>query len=282
MLVSVSTQAPAGGPGIQYFIGDFDGRTFTTDQTAVLWLDYGPDNYAGTTWDSAPDGRRLYIGWMNNWQYAAQIPTSIWRGAATLPREFWLTRTTDGLRLAQRAPEAFTALRTPLGTWDNLTVSGVLPLDVRGRLLEIVAEFAPGSAERFGLEVHRGESDRARVLYNPRRESLLISRNVPAADLTGGVQMGSFNPVFGAPLALNAQAGETLRLHMFVDESSVEVLAQDGLVALSGQTFVNPAYDGIALFADGGEATLKRLEVYALRSIWAGSTAQASDYAYCQ
>jgi levanase/fructan beta-fructosidase len=36
-----------------------------------LWLDYGRDNY-GVTWSniSEVDGRKLFIGWMSNWDYA--------------------------------------------------------------------------------------------------------------------------------------------------------------------------------------------------------------------
>ncbi|MBK8020736.1 MAG: glycoside hydrolase family 32 protein [Chloroflexi bacterium] len=72
MLVSVGGHAPAGGSGIQYFIGDFDGQTFTNENPTgtTLWFDYGPDNYAGTTWFNAPEGKKLYIGWLNNWVYA--------------------------------------------------------------------------------------------------------------------------------------------------------------------------------------------------------------------
>lgn len=99
---------------MQYFIGDFDGRTFTYDASAPqLWLDYGPDNYAGRTWSVVPD-KRLYIGWMSNWQYAANTPTLPWRGANTLPREFRLVQTSEGIRLAQSTVPALANLRQPL------------------------------------------------------------------------------------------------------------------------------------------------------------------------
>jgi fructan beta-fructosidase len=271
MLVSVSRLAPAGGNGIQYFIGDFDGTTFSNDNPGkVLWLDYGQDNYAGTTWDNAPDGKRLYIGWMSNWLYAAQTPTSPWRGAGTLPREFTLVRTAEGIRLQQTSISVET-LRQPLGTWDNLPVSGSLPLnEVQGRALEIIAEFDTGNADRFGIDVQRGEGTGTRIVYNAAQEQLLISRGDP-----GG--LNGFNPVFGAPTPLD---GKRLHLHLFVDESSVEVLAQDGTVSLSAQTFANPADAGVALFADGGTATVEHLEIYALASVWTGDP--AFDGSWCE
>ncbi len=263
LLVSVGGHAPAGGSGIQYFIGEFDGQTFTNDNPpgTTLWFDYGADNYAGTTWSNTPDGKRLYIGWMNNWVYGQSIPTSTWRGAATLPRELRLARTPEGIRLAQTPVEAVQQLRTPLGVWENLTVSDDLPLDVQGRTLEIIAEIDAGTAERFGLVVQYGEIAGTRIVYNAARSQLLISRT----DTTEAGYISGFNPAFGAPITLDENR---LRLHIFVDESSVEVFAQDGLVTLTSQTFVDPLADGLALFANNGEIEVSRLEIYALSSIW--------------
>lgn len=77
------------GSRTQYFIGEFDGKTFINDNPSdhILWLDYGRDNYAGVTWSDIPeqDGRRVIIGWMSNWKYANETPTYSWRGAMTLP-----------------------------------------------------------------------------------------------------------------------------------------------------------------------------------------------------
>ncbi|QGK73584.1 glycoside hydrolase family 32 protein [Flavobacterium sp. SLB02] len=91
-----------GGSGTQYFIGDFDGTTFTLesnfakkiDTEKAAWLDYGKDNYAGVTWNNVPaaDGRRLFIGWMSNWEYAQQVPTQSWRSATTIARELQIIK----------------------------------------------------------------------------------------------------------------------------------------------------------------------------------------------
>jgi fructan beta-fructosidase len=87
MLVSVGGGgSPGGGSGgVQYFIGDFDGTTFTNHDSpeAVRWIDHGRDNYAGVTFSDVPpeDGRRIFLGWMSNWSYAQDVPTAPWRGA---------------------------------------------------------------------------------------------------------------------------------------------------------------------------------------------------------
>lgn len=107
LLVSINPGGPNGGSATQYFVGDFDGKTFTTDPTfqkqmvgkEAIWIDYGKDNYASVTWNNAPDGKRLMIGWMSNWDYAQEVPTDKWRSANTIAREVVLTKDKDEYQL---------------------------------------------------------------------------------------------------------------------------------------------------------------------------------------
>jgi fructan beta-fructosidase len=88
MLISIIPGGPNGGTATQYFVGDFDGSVYTPGDSIIRWLDYGRDNYAGITFNNIPepDDRRIFIGWMSNWDYANQVPTTVWRNAMTLPR----------------------------------------------------------------------------------------------------------------------------------------------------------------------------------------------------
>lgn len=95
MIVSIGggeSSGPNGGSSTQYFIGDFNGKEFVSNQTEVLWADFGTDNYAGVTWSDIPstDGRRIFLGWMSNWVYANSTPTVGWRSEMTVPREIKL------------------------------------------------------------------------------------------------------------------------------------------------------------------------------------------------
>lgn len=102
LLVSINPDGPNGGSATQYFIGDFDGNSFSIDenfseqlqQQRAVWLDYGRDNYAGVTWSNIPesDGRKLFIGWMSNWNYARDVPTYTWRSSMTVARELKLKK----------------------------------------------------------------------------------------------------------------------------------------------------------------------------------------------
>jgi sucrose-6-phosphate hydrolase SacC (GH32 family) len=213
---------------------------------------------------------------MNNWLYAANIPTSTWRGANTLPRELTLRRTAEGLRLVQTPLAAFEALRTPLGTWADVTLDGTVELEgVRGRTLEIIVEFKAETAERFGIEIHSGGAEPTRLLYNTAQSRLVFSRS----DRMETGYINGFTRFFTAPLELE---DKRLRLHVYVDESSVEAFTADGTLVMSSQTFVDPAHDGLKLFAENGTATVKHLEVYALKDVWSSKPQEMSkEIDYC-
>ena len=100
LLVSLNPGGIAGGSGTQYFIGDWDGKTFSTEQKETKWIDYGRDNYAGVTFFNAPDDRRIFLAWMSNWDYAAKLPSPIWRGSMTSPRELTLIERDNQLQLS--------------------------------------------------------------------------------------------------------------------------------------------------------------------------------------
>ena len=89
LIVNINPGGPNGGSAMQYFIGDFDGEKFTNEQKSAepLWLDHGLDFYAAVTWngDKHPH-EKVILGWASNWMYAADIPTTPWKGAMTLPR----------------------------------------------------------------------------------------------------------------------------------------------------------------------------------------------------
>lgn len=96
MVVSLGPGGPAGRPGTQYFVGDFDGNSFTPHRGDTgRWLDVGPDHYAAVSFDNLPE-RRIMIGWASNWIYAQHTPTPSWRSSMSLAREVLLRTGPDG------------------------------------------------------------------------------------------------------------------------------------------------------------------------------------------
>jgi sucrose-6-phosphate hydrolase SacC (GH32 family) len=92
------------GSGTQYFIGDFDGTTFVPrySTTEPRWLDYGKDNYAGVTFNDEPNGKRILIGWLANWNEVKNLPSTSWTNQMTIPRELGLANFNGEIVLTQK------------------------------------------------------------------------------------------------------------------------------------------------------------------------------------
>ncbi len=118
LLVGIASDAPGGGSGTQYFVGDFDGRRFTNANPpgTVLWADYGRDYYAAQSFFGAE--RPTTLAWASNWQYAHQTPTEAFRGVLGLPRELSLVDTAQGYRLRQIVPGSVAAAFETVGPGD--------------------------------------------------------------------------------------------------------------------------------------------------------------------
>ena len=114
--INISPGGLTGGSGNQYFVGHFDGTTFSSENPPeqTMWVDYGRDYYASTSFADLPksDGRRIWLGWLNNWEYAPKVPTYPWRGTQSVPRELKLRRFADGLHLVQQPVAELRSLRT--------------------------------------------------------------------------------------------------------------------------------------------------------------------------
>jgi levanase len=230
------------------------------------WIDFGKDFYAATTYNDAPGGRRLAIGWMNNWEYGNVIPTSPWRSAMAVPRELAL-RTLDGRpQLVQepvgelaslRSDPSFAAGRRVLGagTW---TPSGP---GATGKALDIDASFVVRDAARFGVRVRVGDGERTVIGYDADAQQVYVDR-------TASGEIG-FAPTFpGVQRAPLPVVDGKVYLRILVDWSSVEVFADDGRRVITDQVFPGDASQGVQLFSEGGSTVLDQLAIRPLRSAW--------------
>ena len=228
------------------------------------WVDYGKDFYAAVTWNDAPDGKRLMIGWMNNWLYGGGTPTSPWRSAMSVPRELGL-RTIDGRpRLVQQPVASVDTLDSGQPYSESATtISGERTLAKRGDVLDIRATLRPGSATRTGLKVlTNANGDETVIGYDAAAGMLYVDRSKSGAAAAG---LAGFPGVQSAPVALRDGA---LNLRILVDRSLIEVYAQGGERTIADQVYPTPGSDGLKVFADGGSATLESLDVRELRSTW--------------
>ncbi len=258
----------AGGSGEQYFIGQFDGTQFRNDNAYgdTHWFDYGRDCYCALTFNNEPQSESpRVIGWMNNWQYAGTVPTSPWRGAMTLPRSLSLSDMHGSMTLMQRPMEELRSLRGEEFQYDGISEADLnrklADWPDRSQTFELEAIIRPGEAKQITWKLLQGENDETLAGFDVVKEQLFVDRSRCAN--------AHFSEAFPsrsvAPLKLS---GEPLRLHMFVDRSSVEVFAQDGKIAMTNLVFPNATSIGLSLSASGGRLENLRLSMWKLHSIW--------------
>jgi fructan beta-fructosidase len=254
-----------GGSGAQYFIGDFDGTTFVpeAEDSYPRWVDFGPDFYCAMPFSDATDdrGRRIWIAWMNNWDYATSTPTEPWRGAMTLPQTIALTTEDEQVRLVQRPLEALADLRREHRSYaaESMTeLDEQLAADaVTGQALEIATRVELGDADEVGLRVRVGDDEATSIVYRAEPGAVTVDRTT-----SGHVDFHeAFPGTYTAPLEIEDGA---IDLHVYVDRSSLEVFAGDGRVVLTQQIFPDPASVGVEAFAGGGTSGPVTLDVWRL------------------
>ncbi len=234
---------------------------------AALWLDYGKDCYATVSWSDIPksDGRRLWIGWLSNWQYGQDVPTAPWRSAMTIAREVTLHQTPEGIRLAQQPVREQKKLRDQHYHFKGGNIAAanawLKKNDIHGDQLELVVEFNAAKSGTQGIKVLTGAKE-ATVIGADRDHGRLF------VDRTQSGQVG-FSPQFpgihDAPLK---QPAGKVKLHIFVDACSVEVFADDGEVVITDLVFPSAGSRGVEFFAAPGEAMVGPVDVWTLKSIW--------------
>lgn len=269
LIVNINPGGVAGGSGAQYFIGEFDGVKFTNDHPPdrQLWADYGKDFYAAVSWSDVPpaDGRRILIGWMSNWQYAGAEPTTPFRGAQSIPRVVTLKKLADGVRLIQSPITELKSLRAKHFSLRDVRLKGIEGLPAaqgaEGDALEIIAEFEPGTASEFGLRARKGGAQETLVGYDVKRRELFVDRT-----RSGHTNFDEHFP--GRRAAAMLPINGKVRLHIFIDRSSIEVFGNDGARAITERIFPDPHSRGLELYASGGESACAALDVWQLKSAW--------------
>jgi fructan beta-fructosidase len=227
-----------GGDG-DYSIGRFDGKEFQVE-SGKHRFNRGNYFYASQTFNDIPtnDGRRIQIAWGR-----VTMPGMPFNQMMLFPNELTLRDTSEGVRMfAEPVKEierlyasSFTRRDQPLASAQS-TVA-----DIRGELLDIRADLEIGSAQELGLVV-RGIA----VRYDVGKKELTADKSA-------------------APLS--PQEGR-IRLRILVDRTSLEIYANDGLVYMPIGVMPSADSKSVEVYARGGAARIKLLEVHELNSAW--------------
>ena len=208
LFISVNPGGITGGSGTHYFIGDWDGKEFTADDRATRWLDYGRDNYAGVTWSDAPNNRRVYLGWMNNWEYAKEIPSNPYRGSMTTPRELSLITIDNKVTLIQKPINEISS--TP-GALQKFT-------------------FTPNGT-KSGIRLSDTENRSIELGYDSSAKSIYLDRTAMCSDgLVGDIQIAPFDC-----------KNESFEIQVVLDNGSIEIFVAGGQISISALLAGSPA-----------------------------------------
>jgi fructan beta-fructosidase len=253
LIVSIGNGAPNGGSGTQYFIGQFDGKTFKNDAkpSEIHWLDYGRDNYAGVTWYGAPNQRRIFLGWMSNWQYAMKVPTQNWRSAMTLPRELVLKNTPKGTRLFQKPVAEQRLLKGSKTTIkkQSIITNNVLNIDNPCNELNLNFDLNQTNATELGLMLSNSKGEKVLIGYEKTSNRFFIDRTE-----SGKVD---FEPHFaGRHYAPRSSVNPILKMNIHMDVSAAELFADDGETVMTDVFFPNEDFKTTTLFSKNGAAQL--------------------------
>lgn len=235
LICNINPGGPFGGSATQYFVGQFDGHKFTCEDEPgeTKWMDYGKDHYATVTFDNAPDGRRVAIAWMSNWQYANQVPTMQYRSANSIVRDLGLFEYKGETYCSVMPAKEMDAVR------GARTAS---PTDA----CEIVVTLK-GDAQ---ITLRNGKGEKVVMTYDDAEETFDMDRR-----RSGNVSFSDAFPV----VTSTPTYGKVRQLRIFVDRSSIEAFDADGKMVMTNLVFPTVPYDKI-IVKGKAKATIYRIK----------------------
>ena len=272
MKIGLNPGGLQGGSGEQYFLGSFDGHSFAASgaQAATSpsgWTNYGKDDYCAISFNGLPKTEKpVLIGWMNNWEYAAKLPTAPWRGQMSLPRRLSVVTDAAGTALKQEPvtePLRFGGAEIAASATGAVIATTDAPFELMLRfdtMLPAPARGIPSSKLRraptpFGLRLHTDADHWTDVGFDPARGEFYVDRTHAGAAVV---------PAFPGRVAAPLARGRVTDLRLIVDRSSVEAYAQDGTIAMTDLIFPPTTMNRVEIFGPNQASGYW----WALHSVW--------------
>lgn len=230
------------GNGTVCLIGTFDKENGKFIEEHDQSIDYGIDFYAPQT-ILAPDGRRIMIGWMQNWDTCSiKGQDEPWFGQMSIPRELEVK---NG-RLYQYPIKEVDAMRADKVEHTNVSFSDIIKLDgISGRRIDMELVVRPEEGEelfhKFAVRFAQDEQFYTSLSFRPRESVLKVDRKFS----------GSRRAIIHQRRSKVDWSKGELKLRMILDRFSVEVFVNDGEQVLTATMYTDQSADGISFFANG-------------------------------
>ena len=224
LLCNINPGGPFGGSATQYFVGQFDGHKFTCESAPEVtkWMDYGKDHYATVTFDNAPDGRRVAMAWMSNWQYANQVPTMQFRSANSVPRDLDLYEYEGQTYCGVTPSPELTAARPKKGT-KSLSEACEMVVSLKGNAT---------------ITLSNDKGEQVVMTYDEKSRTFAMDRTKSG--------LCDFSDEFAA-LTVAPVHGKLSQLRLFIDRSSIEAFDADGKMAMTNLVFPTRPYNKVTV-----------------------------------
>jgi len=264
-LLMISSGNQDGATGMQYFTGDFDGKTFTNDRPAAhqQFVDYGRTYYAAIPYNNLPDGRQTMLGWLMPFETA----TYPWRGQMSIPRDLALKSGPEGVLLYQQPSAVLDKTLTALPAAKKLVMqqtdirSKEIPLNKGGKFNAnanwVDLTFVPGTASEFGLKLIQNKDTKSEAI---------LGYNMATNELYVATVKDGQTAVTTDKLTVKPADGK-IRLQVLLDKSSLEVFVNGGARVLTTLLFPDAKATGWSVFAKDGDVKLETLKAWNLESI---------------
>jgi len=266
LITSIQKEGPNGGTATSYFVGDFDGGTFSADNNRQQWLDYGTDNYAMVTWSDIPekDGRRLALGWMSNWQYAQSVPTERWRSAMTLPRSLTLYQSTDDDYHIRSNPVSELSTiegRSRVISGKIYTADEVILEDTTHHLYKLDLRFNKPRGGVIELRYSNSKGEHISFGYDASHQGYFIDRTSSGHS--------DFSEVFAARHVGAANYNlDKVEMTVFLDQSSIELFADGGRCVMTDIFFPTEPFSKMEVVVRDNYVQLEIGSISRLKSTW--------------
>lgn len=251
-----------------YWIGDFNGQTFTADHEEPKWLDYGFDWYGGVTFEDGEQedklNHRYALAWMNNWAYADNTPTveEDFNGQDSIVRKIALKEgEPDEYYLTSEPKKELDQLIKDTDSYLELKVDGDLTLEARGDVFQLEADISWDEAENIGIRLRESKKGNRHIDigFVPQDAYSYVNRESTNQPDDNNEMVESKAPM--------DQHQKDAHLKILVDKTSVEVFIDDGKITHSNLVFPLEEDQGITLFSEGGKAIFENVEIHHMNSI---------------
>lgn len=265
LIVNINPGGIFGGSATQYFVGDFDGTTFTCDTKpeVVKWLDWGKDHYATVCFSNTAD-RVIAVPWMSNWQYANTVPTKQFRSANALPRELTLYKEKNDIYVAANPVKEVEKLREESIAIDDFDfeegchIDTILPNNEGAYELNLALQSA--TADTYGFKLRNESGEYVDIYIDTKAGKVYMDRTHSGQT--------DFSPKEFAVATWGEISKNTAHtFQVFVDKCSIELFVDGGKVAMTNLVFPETPYNLIEFHAEGGKANVKNMHIYKLKNI---------------